>query len=179
MLDRNNTGLIVVDIQGKLARIVEVSNVLVNNTAKLIEGAKALNLPVICLEQNPEKLGNTVAEIQNVLPQQQTVVKYTFNACLEPDFVQAVKSAKVDNWLVCGIEAHICVYQTVMGLQALGYSVQVVTDCIASRKQANKDLAITKLQQADIEITGLEMCLYELVEDCRAAEFKTILQLIK
>ena len=80
---------------------------------------------------------------------------------------------------MCGIEAHICVYQTAMGLLELGYKVQVVGDCVSSRTALNKDLAIRRLTDAGIQITGLEMSLYELVKDCRAPEFKFILSLIR
>jgi nicotinamidase-related amidase len=179
MLKPTTTGLILVDVQGKLARLVDNSETVISNIQKLVQGCQALNLPILWLEQNPGKLGSTVAEIGNLIKPQPAIAKYTFNACQEPSFVKAVQVANVDTWLVCGIEAHICVYQTVMGLQDLGQKVHLVTDCISSRKPENKHLAIAKLTAQGIDMTSLEMCLYELVEDCRAAEFKTILQLIK
>ena len=138
-----------------------------------------MGLPIVSLEQNPEKLGATVDELNDLLSDAKPIPKFTFNACNEPKFVEAVQAKDVDTWLVCGIEAHICVYQTTMGLLELGYKVQVVGDCISSRTAFNKDLAIRRLMDAGIEITGLEMSLYELVKDCRAREFKLILSLIR
>jgi len=179
MLSPTTTGLIVVDVQGKLARLVDKSETVIANIQKLVLGCQALGLPILWLEQNPDKLGNTVEEISSLLEPLPSITKFTFDACKEPSFATAIKNAKVDTWLVCGIEAHICVYQTILGLQSLDQQVQLVTDCIASRIPANKDLAVTKLKSQGIDITGLEMCLYELVEDCRTGEFKTILQLIK
>lgn len=90
-----------------------------------------------------------------------------------------MKNANVDTWLVCGIEAHICVYQTALSLRQSGYRVELVTDCVSSRAAANKALALAKLTANGVALTGLEMCLYEMVEDCRAPEFKDILTLIK
>lgn len=179
MLSKENTGLIVTDIQGKLARLVHDSDVLIANCAKLIKGAKALGLPIIWLEQNPDKLGVTVKELSVLLATQKPITKFTFNAGAEPKFMAAISAANVDNWLVCGIEAHICVYQTALHLQQSGYKVQLVEDCISARKLANKTLAINKHVNSGAYITGLEMCLYELVKDCRAIEFKEILALIR
>ena len=179
MLNKDNTGLIVVDIQGKLASLVYDSEVLIANCEKLIKGAQALKLPIICLEQNPEKLGGTVNEINSLLSSISPITKFTFNGCEEANFIAAVKAENVDTWLVCGIEAHICAYQTALGLSERGYNVQLVSDCVSSRTLANKQLGISRLMNKAIDITGLEMCLYELVADCRSAEFKAILRLIR
>jgi nicotinamidase-related amidase len=179
MLDKGSTGLIVVDIQGKLAGLVHDSATLIANCEKLIKGAQALNLPIICLEQNPDKLGSTVTEISALLSDIPSVAKFTFNGCEAAEFVASIKAENVDTWLICGIEAHICAYQTAIGLSELGYNVQLVNDCVSSRTLANKQLAISRLMSKAIDITGLEMCLYELVKDCRAPEFKAILALVR
>ena len=180
MLSKANTGLIVVDVQGKLATLMHESDTLIDNIDKLVKGAKALNLPVLWLEQNPERLGATSDPIRQVLEKDTLpITKYTFDGCKEARFTLAVENAKVDTWLVCGIEAHICVYQTALSLRQLGYQVELVTDCVSSRTAANKALALAKLTANGVILTGLEMCLYEMVEDCRAPEFKDILALIK
>lgn len=179
MLVKENTGLVVIDIQGKLANIVHDSELLLSNTIKLIKGAQALGLPVLCLEQNPEKLGSTATELGNVLSPVQPISKYTFDGCKQQSFIQAVKNANISTWLVCGIEAHICVYQTTLSLMNSGFDVELVSDCVSSRTVFNKELAISKLASKGIGITSLEMCLYELLGDCRSEEFKEILNLIK
>ncbi|AQS38633.1 nicotinamidase-like amidase [Shewanella psychrophila] len=179
MLSKENTGLIITDIQGKLAGLVHDSEAVVSNCEKLIKGAEVLGLPIIWLEQNPDKLGSTVDELSILLADQSPISKFTFDACEEPQFMEAVRKANVDTWLICGIEAHICVYQTALHLQQLGFKVQLVCDSVSSRTFANKNLAITKLVNRGIDVSGVEMCLYELVKDCRAVEFKKILTLIK
>ena len=123
MLRKENTGLIIIDIQGKLARVVHDSDALLSNCKKLIKGAQALDLPIIWLEQNPEKLGSTVDELSFLQETQQPIAKFTFDACAEPQFMQAVRTANVDTWLICGIEAHICVYQTALNLRGTGFEV--------------------------------------------------------
>ncbi|ENY5166708.1 TPA: hydrolase [Vibrio parahaemolyticus] len=180
MLSKGNTGLIVVDVQGKLATLMHESDALIENITKLVKGAKALDLPILWLEQNPERLGPTAEPIREVLESTHLpITKYTFDGCKEATFKVAVENAKVDTWLVCGIESHICVYQTAVSLRQSGYRVELVTDCVSSRTAANKALALAKLTANGVVLTGLEMCLYEMVEDCRASEFKEILALIK
>jgi len=193
MLEKGNTGLIVVDIQGKLARLVHESNAFISNCEKLIKGVQSLDLPIIWLEQNPDKLGATVEELSSLLSAsisstsdgkpQPTVIKpitkFTFDAGENAQFIQAINTAKVDNWLICGIESHICVYQTALNLMKNKLSVHLVVDCLSSRTLDNKNLALNKLINNGAALTGLEMCLFELVKDCRTPEFKAILSLIK
>lgn len=179
MLDRTNTGLVIVDVQGKLASLVHDSDTLIANCAKLIQGAQLLGLPIVWLEQNPEKLGPTVDSVRQLLKDVTPISKFTFNGCGEPEFVEAVRQANVENFLLCGIEAHICVYQTALALAQRDYDVHLVTDCISSRLEQNKQLSVRKLLNKGIDITCLEMCLYELVKDCRSDEFRPILKLIK
>ncbi len=179
MLTRDNTGLIVVDIQGKLAEIVHDSEQLITNTLALIKGANVLGLPILWLEQNPEKLGGTTPAIADALTPHKPITKYTFDGFGSVEFEEAVKQSGISCWLVCGIETHICVYQTVSSLIHLGYGVELVCDCVSSRALANKELAISKLSANGVGITSVEMCLYELVGDCRSSEFRDILRLIK
>ncbi|WP_394248511.1 isochorismatase family protein [Vibrio profundi] len=181
MLTKDNTGLIIVDVQGKLASLVHESEVIIENTIKLVKGALALELPIIWLEQNPERLGPTVEGINSLLSDAgiEPISKFTFSGCSESKFNEAVSEANVDSWLICGIETHICVYQTAKTLTIEGHNVEVVSDCCSSRTPENKALALSKLQAEGVAVTGLEMCLYELVEDSRAPVFKEILSLIK
>ncbi|ORT48770.1 isochorismatase [Vibrio sp. qd031] len=179
MLDPDNTGLIVVDVQGKLARLVDNSDELIARCAALIDGARLLGLPVVWLEQNPDKLGQTVEELHQRLSDSQPITKFGFNACEEPQFIKQIELSHKTSWLICGIEAHICVYQTALGLRDNEYDVHIVSDCVSSRREENKRLAINKLSSIGVSITGLEMCLYELVQDCRSPAFKSILSLVK
>ncbi len=179
MLTINNTGLIIVDIQGKLARLVHDSDMLIANCEKLIKGAAILNLPIIQLEQNPDKLGSTVGELNAHLSSCSPISKFTFNACDTIEFVEALEATKIQHWLICGIETHICVYQTARGLIEQGINVEVVSDCVSSRTPDNKQLGLERVRDCGGKITALEMCLYEIVQDCRKDEFKQILKLIR
>lgn len=179
MLQSNNTGLLVVDIQGKLARLVEGSEALIANTARLVQGAQALGLPVIWLEQDPDKLGATVPELQPLQAGTPVLTKFSFGALGEPCVAAALAESGVDHWLLCGIEAHICVYQSVLGLLDSGAQVSLVVDAVSSRTAANRELAIGQLATLGARLTSVEMCLYELMRDCRHPAFRQILSLVR
>lgn len=178
-LATSTTGLLVVDIQGKLARLVDESEALVANTARLVRGVRALGLPVIWLEQNPEKLGATVPELQPLQVGDAVLAKFSFGALGEPAVAAALADSGVKHWLVCGIETHICVYQSVLGLLDSGAHVSLVVDAVSSRTPANRELAISQLAARGAALTSVEMCLYELMGDCRHSAFREILALVR
>ncbi|WP_026729867.1 hydrolase [Flavobacterium denitrificans] len=179
MLVQETTGLIVIDVQGKLARIVHESEKLTLNLEKLIRGCQILSIPIIWAEQNPKGLGSTIAKIEKLLIGQKPIEKYSFNAFDNETFKNAIIDSGKKQWLICGIEAHICVYQTAMGLLLNNFEIEIVTDCVSSRSKESIDVALNKLQNKGARLTNIEMCLYELIKDSRKEVFKEILTLIK
>ncbi|MFA5689211.1 MAG: hydrolase [Kiritimatiellales bacterium] len=178
MLKRDDTVLIFIDVQGKLAELTDHSGALFNNLRRLLAGMRALDIPVIFTEQLPDKLGATRAEFQEFISIP-PVVKSSFSCCGEPEFVKALTALKRNQVILCGIEAHICVYQTARELLNEGFAVQVVTDAVSSRDPANKALALRRLEMEGAALTGVEMLLYELLGSAKAPEFKIILQIVK
>lgn len=179
MLNREDTGLIVVDVQGRLATLVAESQTIIANTVNLVKGAKMLGLPIVWLEQNPQKLGSTVPELAAVLQPELPLAKETFDGWGDAAVRTAIQRHRCGYWLLCGIETHICVYQTARSLLSAGYGVELVADCCASRALTNKQLALDKLVSLGVGLSSLEMCCYELLVDCRDPSFKAILDLVK
>ena len=179
MINPEDCGLLIVDIQGKLANIVCDSEQVISNTAKLIKCCQILSIPVVLLEQNPGGLGPTTDKILECIKSPEYFEKYTFNGLGEPAIKAYVKNANKTHWLVAGIEAHICVYQTAKGLIGEGFNVEVVSDCISSRQKSNLDLAINNLREAGANITSLEMCIYDLLQSSRSEHFKAVLNIVK
>ncbi len=179
MLQIETAGVILIDVQGKLAKMVHQSNTIIQNIARFIEGAKILELPIIWLEQYPKGLGKTVEEISSLLGDYKPIEKFTFNCYADENVRKAVIDSKRKQWLVCGIEAHICVYQTAMALLNNQYEVEVLTDCISSRLPENVQFASSKLQSKGVGLTNTEMCFYELLKSSKHPKFKDILSLIK
>lgn len=178
MINIENTGLIIVDIQGNLAEQMYEKESLFKQTSILIQGAKLLDLPIIWVEQIPEKLGATHPEIAKHL----TGVAYaksSFSALGSEEIKEAVLETNKTDWIVAGIECHICVYQTVRDLLAMDLKVHLATDSVSSRTMENKQLGINAMQAAGARLTGSEMALFELQQKAEGSVFKELIKLVK
>jgi len=178
MLKRDDTVVAIVDFQGKLARIVRDSEAVLQAAARLIRGAKVLEVPVVWTEQNPAGLGPTVPEVAELL-EGQAIAKLSFSCCAEPRFADALKRLARKDVLLAGIETHICVYQTAAELLAAGYAVHVVADAVSSRTSANKAIGLAKMERAGAHVTSVETALFELQRIAEGPTFKELLRIVK
>ncbi len=178
MLKKENAVLIFIDVQGRLSELVDGADALFKNLRRLLEGMKVLDVPVLITEQIPEKLGPTRDEFQSFITET-PVAKTAFGCCGEPKFIQALEKTKRRQVILCGIETHVCVYQTAMELLAAGYEVYVVVDAVSSRDPANKALALRRMETDGVKLTGTEMVLFELLGDAKSPQFKSILNIVK
>lgn len=179
MLRKEETVLVLIDIQGKLAQIVDESEFVVHNIATVVQGANALQLPILWLEQYPKGLGPTVEEIAQHLTDEKPIEKITFSAYQTEEFVQALEQTGRKKVLLAGIETHICVYQTAADLIANGYEVEVLVDCVSSRTAGNREIGIQKMIQLGAGITSVEMSLFEMQQIAKGDTFKIISKLVK
>lgn len=179
MLKTENTALIVVDVQGKLAQLMSGKQALFENLRKIIQGIQALGIPILWAEQKPEGLGPTIPEVAELLVGIAPISKSSFSCCRNQHFLEALKAVNRTQVLIAGIEAHVCVYQTAMDLVGLGYEVEVVTDAVSSRTIENKTVALRKMSHAGVRLTSTEMALFELLETADADPFKKILKIVK
>ncbi|WP_062269157.1 hydrolase [Endozoicomonas arenosclerae] len=179
MLDRKNTALVIVDVQGKLATLMYKQERMHNALVKMVRGARILGLPVFWLEQLPEKLGKTTPRLAEELKGIDPLAKSSFSGCGQSEFVSALKGSGCNQVLLAGIEAHICVYQTALDLTASGYEVEVIVDASSSRSKYDKRLALDKLARKGVELTSVEMALFELMTTAECEEFREIAKLVK
>ncbi|MBI4965869.1 MAG: hydrolase [Desulfomonile tiedjei] len=179
MLAIENTILVLVDVQEKLARAMHEKDALLESTVKLIQGAKVLGLPIMMTEQNPKGLGNTVPEVAELLSDLRPVTKLSFSCCGEIRFMEQLEELNRKQALVAGIESHVCVYQTVMDLVNLGYDVQVVADAVASRTAENKAIGLERCKELGASITSTETALFELLRVAEGEKFKQMLKVVK
>ena len=148
--------------------------------AVMVQGAKLLNLPILVTEQYPKGLGHTASEIASVLPETaQIIEKTSFSSCGAAPFRSELERLGARQVLVCGIEAHICVNQTVHDLLADGFEVHLLTDCIGSRKLPDRKAATRKMQASGAIFSTVEMALFELMRDSKHDQFKAMQRLIK
>jgi len=179
MFSSENTILLVIDVQGKLARLMHKKDELVQNTAGLIKVADFLEIPIIVTEQVPEKIGETVPEIAELLKGQKSITKACFSCCGQDQFMQELEALNRKQVIVAGIEAHVCVYQTVCDLMAKQYEVQVVADAVSSRTEANKHFALDRIKMLGGHVTSTEMIVCELLRTSEHKKFREVINLIK
>ena len=179
MLQIDDTALVIVDVQGKLAKIMHESEALLTQLEKLIQGVKVLGIPVVWLEQYPKGLEPTDEKIAQHLTEEEPISKMVFSAYASEEFLTQLRGLDRKQLLVAGIESHICVYQTVAELLESGNEVEVVVDGVSSRTLANKEIGIEKMKSLGANVTSVEMALYELMETAKHPKFKEVSNLIK
>jgi nicotinamidase-related amidase len=180
-LSRSRAALLVVDIQERLAPAMPepVLAQVLRNTKVLIEAARRLELPIVVSQQYPKGLGPTLPALEEVLAGAHRFDKVEFSASACADFGALAPKLKRDQWIVCGMEAHVCVYQTARDLVGRGYTVHVPVDAICSRTKANWKVARHLLERAGAILTSTEVCVFDLLERAGSDDFKALSKAIK
>ena len=151
---------------------------LLHHVAALIKAAQILQIPIITTEQAPDKIGETVPAIKELL-KSAIIQKRSFSCAAAGEFSSQLSSLKRKQIVVAGIETHVCVYQTVCDLREEQYDVQVVADAVSSRTQTNKDLALERIRGTGATLTSTEMIVCEWIRGADHPKFKEIMSLIK
>lgn len=179
MLDTTKCCLVIVDIQGKLAELMDNKEAVFANIEILIKTAKALGFGIIWCEQHPRALGPTIPQIAKLLTDNQPIDKFSFSCCGHDEFNEKLKGLGPRQVILCGIEAHVCIYQTAMDLLDKDYEVHVVADAISSRNSANKEIALRRMEAEGALLSSTEMAMFELVRTAKHPKFKELMKLIK
>jgi isochorismate hydrolase len=179
MLTSENTLLLVVDVQGNLAQVMNNKDRLFQSIINMIQGARVLGLKLMVTEQNPNGLGPTIPEISEYLTGIEPISKFSFSCCDNEQFMQELNSIKPQNIIMTGIESHICVYQTARDLVKLNYNVEILSDGVSSRTAENRQIGLERSKAAGAGITSVESALFEIVRDAQSKEFKNILNIVK
>jgi nicotinamidase-related amidase len=174
LMQRERAALVVVDVQEGFRNAIDGFDALVANAAILIQGARVLGLPVLVSEQYPRGLGTTVPELLEHLGGVERHEKLDFSALR----AEGLELGASEQALVCGIEAHVCVSQTVHELLATDVEVHVAADAVGSRTPANRDVGLRKMERAGALVTSTEAALFELLGRAGTQEFKTIQKLV-
>lgn len=179
ILRREDTLLLVVDFQEKLLSAFKEPEGFLRNCIKLIRFAKILGLPIVWTEQYPKGLGPTVDGAKAELAHIQPVEKLTFSCFGEPRFTESLSAHSKKQLMICGIETHICVAQTVLDGIECGYQMHVIEDACGSRTERDHNAGLRKMERAGAILTCAEMAMYEVLERSDAKEFREVLQLVK
>lgn len=177
-LNTDDTVLMIIDLQEKLMNAMKDKERVYKNSNILLKAAKQLNIPVILTEQYPKGLGITVDEIKNNLPKHFYLDKITFSACGD-NLNSELSRLGRKNIIVTGSETHICVFQTVRDLLALGYNIHLAKDAVCSRTDENYNNALELMREMGAVITNTETILFDLLKLAGTPDFKVISPLIK
>jgi nicotinamidase-related amidase len=179
-LSREHTSLVVIDMQEAFRPVIPDFASIAARIGKAVTGARLLEIPVAVTEQYPKGLKHTAEEILlSLSPEFKAIEKLCFSSCGTEEFRSHLIRHNTRQLIVCGIEAHICVAQTVLDLLAEGLEVHLLLDCITSRSQISKEVAVARLTQAGAVPSNLEMALFEMMRTADSPQFKAVQGLIK
>lgn len=179
MLVKGNAALLLIDMQGKLAESVHDAELVLENCKKLIQAAKLFQIPILYLEQYPKGLGPTAPALRELLGEQKAIEKISFSACDNEEFQQKLSEAGRSQLLVAGVEAHVCVYQTVRDLLKQPYELYVASDATSSRTEWNRGVGLERMREMGAVITSTEMALFEMMRSAEGELFKPFVSIVK
>ena len=179
-LDIDNTVLVVVDVQEAFRKAIPDLAEIISRISLAIRGFQLLGRPIIITEQYPKGLGRTAEELLLSIPDDASFIeKSTFSAIGELSFVAELEKFQSKQVVLCGVEAHVCVNQTAHDLLAAGYQVHLLTDCVASRYQHDREAGIRKMLTSGVIPSSMETALFEMMRDSRHEKFRDVQALIK
>lgn len=177
LMNANETGLLVVDLQDKLLEVIPRRSEIVWNVRRLLDAAAALGVATAATEQYPDKLSGTVPEIKERLGK--IPDKLCFSACACSSIFEGWRDAGLYRVLVTGIETHVCVAQTVFDLLADGWQVYVAVDAVGARRDVDHETALRRMESAGAVLTSTEAAMFEWCRIAGTPEFKKISALAK
>jgi nicotinamidase-related amidase len=178
MVRPDNTLLLVIDVQERLLPAIHEADACVEAMRRMIEAAQVLGVPVLATEQYPKGLGPTCPAIREALGKVPIVEKVRFSACVEA-VIEDMRELDRPHVIVVGIEAHVCVQQTVLDLLRLGYRPYVCADAVGSRRPVDSKTALRRMRQGGAVVTTTESIMFELLGEAGTSVFKQILDIVK
>ena len=180
MLQHDQSILVVVDFQDTVMPNGEADRgVLVSAAKRLIAGARILGVPILATEQNPEKLGTSISQIQDALGDAPCLSKMAFSAFGEPSVMEVIQATGRSQLVLTGVETHICVLQSALGALASGLSPYVVRDGVASLSPASHEAGLARMSAAGVVLPTVQMVLFEWLGRAGTPEFREALPLLK
>ncbi|PAB56904.1 hydrolase [Anaeromicrobium sediminis] len=176
---KEETMAVLVDVQEVLLPHIHDNENLAKNLRILIEGLKTMGVDILVSEQYTKGLGHTVETLQEVLGEYTPLEKTSFSCCDDENMMEYMEKSGKKFIILTGIESHICVMQTALDLKAKGYEPVIVEDCVGSRSDNNRKVAMNRLAQSGVIVTTYESLLFELCRYSKAPEFRTISKLVK
>lgn len=178
-LEQENSVLVIVDVQSKLSPHVLDGETIERRCTALVKAAQALDVPVLLTEHCPQAIGTTVPSLRVLVPETRIISKRHFSAMDEQTLPAALKTIGRGQVLIAGMEAHVCVMQTTLGLLAAGYQCRLAVDATGSRRSEDRLAAIERMRQGGAGVASTEMALFEWLNSADHPAFRALLELVK
>jgi isochorismate hydrolase len=179
ILKKETTALLIIDLQERILPVIRNYETVLDNTVTLIKGFKVMQLPIYFTEQYPKGLGPTSQKILNELYGYTAFQKISFSCSGAENLFEEFHKKKLSQIVVCGVESHVCVQQTVLDLIANDFQVDLAGDSVSSRKEIDYTVALERMRILGAEVTTTESILFELLEVCGTPEFKEVSKIVK
>lgn len=179
LLKPDTSALLIIDIQDRILPVINNYQIVIDNTLKLIKGFKVLGLPIYYTEQYPKGLGPTTKIIKDELGDLQPFDKMSFSGSGAGELFNEFKKKNLTQIIVCGVESHVCVQQTVLDLIENDVQVNLAADAVSSRKEIDYRTALDRMRQHGVEVTTTEAVLFELLKVCGTPQFKEVSKIVK
>lgn len=178
-INKEDSLVMIVDYQEKLMPFIDCNEEILERACVLLKGLELLEVPMMVTRQYPKGLGDTITTIKELTKGAPIYDKIAFSCYVDEAIKKAVKDSGKKNIIICGIEAHVCILQTLIDLQEDGFQVILVEDCISSRKANDKEIALIRGRAQGAYITTTESILFELLKYAGTDVFKQISKLVK
>lgn len=179
LIEAQGSSLLLVDVQENLGPVMTEPRMLYRNCALLLRAAARLAVPVTISEQYPKGLGPTLGELREMVPDAPVFEKLHFSCAADPAIAARLSALARPQVVVAGIEAHVCVLQTALGLRAAGYQVFVAGDACSSRLETNHRSALARMAANGIDVVASESVVFEWLHRAGTPEFKDLIAHIK
>lgn len=181
MIETDLAALVVIDVQEKMLAAIgsDAPDDIVTRLTKLIGTARILEIPILLTEQYPAGLGSTDPRIRSAIGNAGPIVKNTCSSWRDGNFREALRKSGREHIIVCGLETHVCIQQTVLDLIRVDHVPFVPADACGSRFALDKNIALDRMRHAGAEVTSVESLIFELIERCDHPKFKDVLKCVK
>ena len=180
-LDADRAMLLVIDVQAKLLPYIDGVEEMLAAVVQLIRGARIFELPALATVQYTKGLGATHAAVERLLGEFgiDTLEKASFSTCGDEAVRERLRRIDRPQIVITGIEAHVCVQQSVLDLVSMGYQVFVCADAVGSRRSLDRETALVRMRACGAAVTTVESALFELCTDSGTERFKRLLDVVK
>lgn len=179
IIQANRSVLLLIDLQSKLVPAIDGAECCLEQCQLLLSAARVLDIPIRTSEHCPASVGPTVPDLQDRLAADEILSKDHFDGSAEPAFLKNLSALNRPTVVVGGMEAHVCVLQTVLGLKDRGFEPVLVADATSSRIRSSHKLAVERMRHHGVDIVSTEMVIFEWLKIAGTPAFKKLLPMIK